>query len=62
MSGLSSTLGERMTVNGLEHAMAKARHGGIGEAWMGFGHVSGEARRRAGHSDGVRAGSRLRNV
>jgi hypothetical protein len=37
-------------VNGLEHAMAKAWHGGIGEAWMGFGHVSDEARRRAGHS------------
>jgi hypothetical protein len=23
--------------------MAKAWHGGIGEAWTGFGHVSGEA-------------------
>jgi hypothetical protein len=36
-----------MTVNGLERAMAKAWHDEIGEAWTGFGHVSGEARRRA---------------
>jgi hypothetical protein len=28
-------------VNGLERVMAKACHGRIGEAWTGFGHVSG---------------------
>jgi hypothetical protein len=31
-------------VNGLEHA-TRRRHGGIGEAWTGFGHVFGEAPR-----------------
>jgi hypothetical protein len=39
-------LDERTTANGLERAMAKAWYGKIGEAWTGFGHVSGEARRR----------------
>jgi hypothetical protein len=39
-------LGERTTTNGLERTMAKAWYGEIGEAWTGFGHVSGEARRR----------------
>jgi hypothetical protein len=43
---LSSTLGERTTVNGLERA-TRRRHGGIGEAWRGFGHVSGELRLRS---------------
>jgi hypothetical protein len=39
-------LDERTTANGLERAMAKAWYGKTGEAWTGFGHVSGEARRR----------------
>jgi hypothetical protein len=36
-------LGKWTTANGLERAMAKAWHCGIGEAWTGFRHVSGEA-------------------
>jgi hypothetical protein len=39
-------LDERTTANGLERAMAKAWYDKIGEAWTGFRHVSGEARRR----------------
>ena len=41
--GLSSTLDERTTANGLERAIAKAWYDEIGEAWTGFGHVSSEA-------------------
>ena len=49
---------ERTTANGLQHAMAKAWHGEIGEAWTGFGHVSGEARRRMSYGCG-RSGDEL---
>jgi hypothetical protein len=46
-------------VNGLEHT-TRRRHGGIGEAWTGFGHVFGEAPRTPATVQDVAAGEAVR--
>jgi hypothetical protein len=47
-------------VNGLERA-TRRRHGGIGEAWRGFGHVSGELRLRSTTATTVSSGGEGEN-